>query len=171
MVFPLIPLAMSIAGEFLPDLVRGLVGDKAGDVANKIVDIATTLTGKSEPGDIMSALKGNPDMVIELQLRLADERIAMAQFDQADRASARRMATKSSLHTWAAILVSVLVTGSFGFMLWAVLSRPIPEASSEVALIMLGTLGGGFIQVLNFWLGSSRGSQEKSQMLMEAGRR
>lgn len=52
-----------------------------------------------------------------------------------------------------------------------VLSRPIPEASSEVTYIMLGTLATGFVQVLNFWLGSSRSSQDKSQHLADAARR
>ena len=50
-------------------------------------------------------------------------------------------------------------------------ANAVPEASSEVAYIMLGTLATGFVQVLNFWLGSSRSSQDKSQHLADAARR
>jgi hypothetical protein len=172
MVLPfLIPLATTIVGEFLPDLVRGLVGDKAGDVAEKVVKIATELTGKSDPGDIVNALRADPNLVFQLQMKLADERLALARLDQLDRASARRMAQKTNLHAWAVVTVSILVTCGFGFVLWAILTRPIPEASSEVAYILLGTLATGFVQVLNFWLGSSRSSQDKSQHLAEAARR
>ena len=172
MVLPfLIPLATTIVGEFLPDLVRGLIGDKAGDVAEKVVNIATELTGKSDPGDILGALRADPKLVFELQMRLADERLALARFEQADRAGARRMAQKTNLHAWAAITVSVLVTLGFGGVLWAVLTRGVAESSSEVAYILLGTLATGFVQVLDFWLGSSRSSQDKSQLLADAARR
>lgn len=172
MVLPfLIPLATTIASDFLPDLVRGLAGEKAGDMAENIVSAAAGLTGKSEPEDIMATLRADPGLVFQLQMKLADERLALAELEQRDRASARAMAQKTTLHAWAVIAVSILVTCGFGLVLWAVLSRPIPEASSEVAYIMLGTLATGFVQVLNFWLGSSRSSQDKSQHLAEAARR
>ena len=172
MVLPfLIPLATTIASEFLPDLVRGLVSDKAGEMAEKVISVASSLTGKGEPEDIVAALRADPNLVFQLQMKLADERLALAEYEQRDRASARTMAQKTTLHAWAVIVVSILVTCGFGLVLWAVLSRPIPEASSEVAYIMLGTLATGFVQVLNFWLGSSRSSQDKSQHLADAARR
>jgi hypothetical protein len=166
----LIPLATTLASEFLPDMVRGLAGAKAGEVAEKIVGVATDLTGKKEPGDIVEALRADPKLVFELQMALANERLEIARLDAADRASARQMAMKSQLHTWAAITVSVLVTLGFGMVLWAVLTKPVPEASAEVAYVLLGTLATGFVQVVNFWLGSSRSSQDTTQQLADAAR-
>ena len=171
MVVPIIGLAMSLAGEFLPDIIRSIAGDKTGDIAEKVVNVAQGLTGETEPESVMKALRANPDMVLKFQMELVEERREALKYEYLDRKSARDMAMKSQLHTWAAVVVSVMITGGFGFVLWGIMSQPIPEGSKEVAYILLGTLATGFIQVVNFWLGSSRGSQEKSQMLVDAARK
>jgi hypothetical protein len=171
MVLPfLIPLAISLAKEFVPDLIGSLVGDGAGKVAEKLVGIASDLTGEKDPAAILAAMKADKKLAAELQIQMSEERIALAQLEQRDRASARHMSMKSELHTWAQIIISILVTGGFGYMLSTVIEKGMAE-SNAVSLMMLGTLATGFAQVLNFWLGSSRSSQEKSQMLVDASKR
>ena len=60
-------------------------------------------------------------------------------------------------------LLSMPGVGFFG-MLYVVLDME-KTAIPDVAFIMLGTLAGGFSQVMTYWLGSSRGSKEKTELM------
>ena len=71
----------------------------------------------------------------------------------------------------AVCVISVLVITGFGVMLWLILGDPLPDGNSEIVYILLGTLAAGFSQTLNFWLGSSRSSQDKSQAMADAARK
>ncbi|WP_167631567.1 hypothetical protein [Mariprofundus ferrooxydans] len=69
---PLIPIAISLASKFLPDLVGHIAGPKAGTVAKNIVDAASKVTGidASNPDNhdqVMSALAAKPELVAQLQ--------------------------------------------------------------------------------------------------------
>lgn len=70
MAFPLIPIAAAIAGEFLPGMVRRLAGDGAGEVAEQIVHAATKATGVSGGDAALSALRENPQAIIDLQRQM-----------------------------------------------------------------------------------------------------
>jgi hypothetical protein len=172
MVLPLLlGLGIQLAKEFIPDIIGSIAGSKGEAIAERVVGLAEGITGETEPDSVMRALRANPDMVLKLQMELAVERREAAKYEYLDRESARRMSTKSDLHAWAGIIVSILVTVGFAGMLWAVIAQPIPEASSAIAYVMVGALQIAFGQVVNFWLGSSRGSQEKSHMLLNATKR
>lgn len=80
---------------------------------------------------------------------------------------------KSTL-AWAPAVVSgIVVLGFFG-MLAAILgvfdgqdttSPPMDSDLKSIALIMLGTLSSAFVATINFWLGSSKGSADKTALL------
>ena len=110
-------------------------------------------------------------MALQLEMQLSEERLEIARVEMQDRGSARSMAQKTQLHAIAVCMISVLVCVGFGVMLWLILANPLPEGNSEIVYILLGTLAAGFTQCLNFWLGSSRSSQDKSQMMSDAARR
>ena len=61
-------LAMSLAAKFLPSLIGKLTGsDKAEEVAENVVNIATRITGKEDPSEITKALEENPQLALEFQ--------------------------------------------------------------------------------------------------------
>ena len=168
----LIPIATTLASEFLPDLVGRLVGKDAEKVAEKVVTVASSLTGTNiaSEADGIEAIKkfrANPDLQIELQMQLSHERLESARIHAQDRISARYMAGRSSLHAWAVCAMSVLIVIGFGIMLWLILGNPIPMGNNEIIYILLGTLAAAFTQVCNFWLGSSRSSQDKTNQITE----
>ena len=70
MPLPLIGIAAAIAGEFIPGLVRRLVGNDAGDVAGRIVGAATGATGAADGDAALAALRENPQAVIDLQRQM-----------------------------------------------------------------------------------------------------
>lgn len=176
MIASLIPLALNLAGEFIPDLIGGLAGKDAKKVAQKVVGVAEEITGqKIESSEdvqkVIQIIKSDAQLQTELKMQLSKERLQTAKLHSQDRVSARGMAQKSTLHAIAVCVISVLVITGFGVMLWLILGDPLPEGNSEIVYILLGTLAAGFSQTLNFWLGSSRSSQDKSQAMVDAAKR
>lgn len=64
---PLVPLALGLA-QYAPKLVGWLAGDKAEDTAEKVVNIAKSITGIDDAQQAVNAVKANP----ELQLKFAE---------------------------------------------------------------------------------------------------
>ena len=176
MIASLIPLALNLAGEFVPDLIGGLAGKNAKKIAEKVVGTAEELTGQkieteADVQKVVQIIKSDAQLQTELKMQLSQERLETARIHSQDRMSARTMAQKTTLHAVAVCVISVLVVLGFGTMLWLVLANPLPEGNSEIVYILLGTLSAGFSTVLTFWLGSSRSSQDKSQQMSDAARK
>tara|TARA_R110002033_G_scaffold2515_5_gene17219 strand:+ start:246 stop:776 length:531 start_codon:yes stop_codon:yes gene_type:complete len=176
MIGALLPIAVTLAKQFLPDLVGSLAGKNAEAVASKVLGVAGGIVGseiKTEADGIaaIKKLKANPDMALQLEMQLSEERLELARTEMQDRVSARTMSQKSTLHTIAVCGISTLVVMGFGVMLWLILGDPLPDGNTEIIYILLGTLAASFTQVINFWLGSSRSSQDKSQQMSDAARR
>ena len=67
MPLPLIPIAISLASKFLPSLLGRLFGKKAESTASAVVDIATAITGESQPSKLEAALQANPAALLKFQ--------------------------------------------------------------------------------------------------------
>lgn len=68
---PLPFLAMSLAAKFLPSLIGKLTGsDKAEEIAEDVVNMATTITGKGDVSEAAKALEENPQLALEFQQEL-----------------------------------------------------------------------------------------------------
>ena len=51
----MIDIALSLASRFAPNLVRRLAGEKAGDVAERLLSLGRTITGVQSPDEIEAA--------------------------------------------------------------------------------------------------------------------
>lgn len=73
-------------------------------------------------------------------------------------------------YMWVGPSISFLVLFGFFFMLYKLLSMD-PAALAKlggignVLFTLLGALGAAFTQVVNYWLGSSKGSADKTSLL------
>jgi len=76
---PLIPIALTLAQQFLPSLVGSLLGDKAEHVAGKVVGMAQALTGVSNPEEALGALQANPALMVEYKEKLVGLQIVTLQ--------------------------------------------------------------------------------------------
>jgi len=65
----------------------------------------------------------------------------------------------------AQLTISAMVLAAFAGVLVLVLIVGIPPGVAEVANVALGTLGTMAASVVNYWLGSSRGSARKTDLL------
>lgn len=71
-----------------------------------------------------------------------------------------------SLNDWGRVLVSLVVTVGFMWVLVLVITTKTQgNAPPEVMLVMLGALGAAFGQVVSFWVGSSSSSAAKDSTI------
>lgn len=79
----MIPLALiPIVGELIklvPNIVKHLGGDNAGEVAEKVIQVAREVTGKDSSDDAVSELKANPELLAAYQSKLLDQEVALAE--------------------------------------------------------------------------------------------
>src|SRR6185312_16025353 len=167
----LIPLIVSL----VPELARLLGGDTAGKIAASVTGIFQQVTGTTDPAKAEQIAKENPGIRAQLQIRLNElvvemQRIELQSYQAqlADVASARAatvsLAQAGSPMVWGAPIISVIVTIGFFSLLLLLLMRGmagIDPVGAQILNIAIGSLTTGFATVVSYWLGSSRGSQEK----------
>jgi lysozyme family protein len=179
---PLIGLAVT----FIPELIKLLAGDRAGTIADSVAKAVADITGASDPVIAKQKLDLDPQIAATLQQRLAEIALdaTRAQNAEADQqrhdelealkasldntAGARTMlqgmTSVRSPVAYAAPVVSLVVTVGFFFILGLLMFLGLPQADENTVSIVnltIGVLGTAFATVVNFWLGSSSGSQNK----------
>ncbi len=171
--FDLLPLIIRLAGDFGPTLTRMLLGSKAGDVAQSIIDTLKKVFGTTDPNAIQSALAANPNLAnVFIEALKADT----AQFHDAlaDIADARKqtitLASTGSMIAWGAPLMSGIVTFAFSILMILWLFHPPSSDAAQLAVfnILVGSLSAAFGAVVQYWLGSSAGSREKDVIVKDA---
>lgn len=157
--------------------IGAALGGPLGSVA---VELATSALGVSEktteglknalagatPADLLALKQAELEFqkqMTELGFKsLADlEGIAAA-----DRASARDM--QKSNRSIVPALLTCFVVGAFTATLILLLKFDVPATNRDIVVYMIGQLSGGFTSALAFWLGTTRGSETKTEMLAKA---
>jgi hypothetical protein len=59
--------------QFAPQIIKWIGGDKAGIVAQKAVDIAQVVTGKSSGDQALAALQADPNLVLKYRQAVLDQ--------------------------------------------------------------------------------------------------
>jgi lysozyme family protein len=187
----MLPL-IGLAATFLPELIKLVAGDKAGTVAGTIAQAVTEITGASDPVAARQKLDADPQIVANLQQRLAEIALdaTKAQNAEADqqrqdelgvlkaavdntagaRAMMQSMTTAGSPIAYAAPVVSLIVTSGFFVILGLLMFVGLPTADQNTVSVVnltIGVLGTAFATVVNFWLGSSSGSRDKDSIALQ----
>ncbi len=161
--------ALLLAKTFAPAVVSHLAGPRAGDVAEKIVGIASDLTGQADPILALQLLQDNPEMLTQFEHRMAEIDLEEQRIHAEDRKGARGMATRLAELGHAAagapVIVSAIVAAGFMGTLWFSLSKQIPTGNERMTDMLTGALIVAFTQVVNFWMGSSKSSQDKTGLI------
>ncbi|MBK8387227.1 MAG: hypothetical protein IPL11_17170 [Candidatus Accumulibacter sp.] len=178
---PLVPLALSI----VPELIKMIAGDKAGDVATTVANVVQEVTGTPDAIEAQRKLAADPALAGQLRIRLAEIALetqkamdsAAEQKRQAELAAQQKalentqgarntmvdLVKSGSSVAWGAPVVSVIVTvGFFGILLVLIMTdKAFPAELTSIINITVGALAAAFATVVNFWLGSSQGSRDK----------
>lgn len=83
-----------------------------------------------------------------------------------DRANARGMQTEKPSPVPA--LLTCFVVGAFTATLILLLKFDVPTTNRDIVVYMIGQLSGGFTSALAFWLGTTRDSNRKTDLLAQA---
>jgi len=145
--------------------------------------VSETLLGKPDAteDEIAAAIQGaTPDQMLALQqadyafkAHMAELEVDLERISQEDRASARSMATKTSILPQG--ILSLFYIGGYFILLYLFATGEITvqqDLKTEFNML-LGMLSAPMIAIINFWFGSSAGSAKKTEFLKEAasGRR
>lgn len=115
----------------------------------------------------MLALK-QADQAFALQMQaLGFKQIAdMEALAAGDRDSARKL--QASTHSNIPALLTCFVVGAFTATLVLLLHFDVPATNRDIVVYMIGQLSGGFTSALAFWLGTTRDSGRKTELLAQA---
>lgn len=153
--------------QFAPDLINLFVGKKAGDAATVVSNAAKQIFGTDNPVAVQRMITDNPTMaqafVDATKIDLEKIRLEMEDVQSA-RAQTVALVTAGSPIGFTAPAISILVIiGYFTLitMLFFV-ERTWDERTSNLLNILFGVLSTSFVQVVNYWLGSSSGSKRNA---------
>jgi len=172
-------LGKVLVGKGLP-LLGSVVAGGAGKKVGQSIANMVGLGPDASEDEIISMLEANPELYVELQKfemehKVDLERIQLQETQAylADVQNARqrqieheRATGKSDVNLY--VLTWVLVVGFFT-MLGICLINGVPKDSSGVLYMLMATLANtGFVAVIAYWFGSSKGSKDKTTMLTMA---
>lgn len=153
------------------------LGGPLGGMAVEAAANALGLTDKTVES-VKQALAGvTPEQM--LALKQADQNFAlqmqalgfknvadMESIAAGDRDSARRMQTAKPSPVPA--LLTCFVVGAFTATLVLLLKFDVPATNRDIVVYMIGQLSGGFTSALAFWLGTTRDSGRKTELLAQS---
>jgi len=154
------------------------LGGPFGGMATKAITSAVlgedqqNLTGTALSDALEATITGDKEALLKLKeadhafdVEMKQLDVDILKIDADDRASARAMATSTSLKPQ--IIQAILWDAAFLGLLYAVFFGDIEltGARGDIAKILLGMLGAGLLQINNFFFGSSSGSKAKTDKL------
>ena len=178
---PLIPLAISLAAEYVPEVIKYFGGSKSADVAGKVLDIAKQVTGL-EPDDAAKAIALDPALALKfkesvLSNELEIRKLALAETVAyiGDVQDARKYRDDKVFWLGIAVLSSfAFVVGLVLFGCYKVLlgGLPIDPVLFGAICGFVGTLVGyqanNAGQVTSYYFGSSSGSKTNADALADS---
>ncbi len=172
----LIPLAISLA----PEIGKWLFGNKGEQTAQAVAQVVQTVTGTTDDAVAQQVVARDPTVAAQLRVQLAqlaaqqEQAARQADLDalkaqigdvQNARAQTVALAQAKSAVAWAPPIVSIVVLATFGLVMWAALTRALPAGSETILNMLLGTLAAMATSVVGYWVGSSAGSERKTDLL------
>jgi len=128
---------------------------KAGATEEEIAAAVSTAT----PEDIVKIKEAEQ----EFQKFLAENDIKLLELDNADRANARAREIAVRDHM-PAVVFAVVSTTFIGVLMW-ILKWDVPTMARDVVMMMVGVLVGKWGSSVDYFVGSSAGSKNKSDTI------
>lgn len=164
-----ITTAMALA-QFAPQVIRWITGsDKAGEAAEKVVDIAEAVTGKGGM-DAVDALRADPTLVLQFRTSLLQIEADLDKAYLADRADARArdvaLAQAGRNNRRADVMIIGAVIGLLACLFVLVrFQGQVPGEVVGIVSTVAGLFGACLRDAFQYEFGSSRGSADKSALI------
>jgi K+-sensing histidine kinase KdpD len=166
-----ISIAFGLA-QFAPAVIKWITGsDKAEEAAQKVVDVAKVVTGRSTGEEALEELKVAPDKVLAFRQQIAANELEYDRIYLADRQDARKRDAeflKAGSHNWRADILAALAVGGLVLCVWMVArDTDMPERAINAIMFVAGVLAAAVRDVYSFEFGSSRSSHDKTEALVK----
>lgn len=167
--FSLLPI-LGLAVQYAPKLIGFFASPKAGDVAEGVINAVRDVVGTDDPAAAKAKLDADPGLADALKARL-DAEVEMHRADLEDVQNARAMqialSQSNSRIAYTPVVLSYLaVAAAFAATAALFFVRvEIPEKLFQLMQAAYGAIWLVFGIVFQFWLGSSRTSQQKDAQL------
>ena len=174
---------IGIAAGVVPDIIKLIAGDKTGQLADQVGKAVADAVGTTDAGEAQKTLAASPTAQATLRQKLAELAVEAAKTQNAEadrlrqdtvsnteraRSALQALATTNTTIARTAPTISYLVIAGFFIFLfvlvWLYWWGPSPGKNDfvvQIINIVVGALTAAFATVVDFWLGSSAGSQRK----------
>lgn len=166
-----VTIAIGLA-QLAPSLIKWFGGsDKSVAIANKAVDIAKVVTGKSTGEEALEELKVNPDLVMTYRTKVLEQEVDFERMYLEDRQDARKRDSefvKAGRYNYRSDILALLaVCGLIACMYFIAKDSSIEERAVNAIMFVAGVLASAVRDVYSFEFGSSRGSKEANSALQD----
>lgn len=153
------------------------LGGPLGGLAVEAAANAFGLSDKTE-ASLKAAIQGaSPEQMLALKSADQSFSLSMASLGYknvadleaiaaGDRDSARKL--QAAAPSFVPALLTCFVVGAFTATLLLLLKFDVPTTNRDIVVYMIGQLSGGFTSALAFWLGTTRDSSRKTELLAQS---
>jgi len=157
-------IGTAIAGPFGVMAVEAL-GNALG-LNDKTLDSVKQAIAGATPEQMRAVKEADQKFALDMQSLGFRNVETLEKIAASDRDSARKM--QQSVHSMVPALLTCFVIGSFSVTLLLLLRFDVPPTNRDIVVYMIGQLSGGFTSALAFWLGTTRNSVRKTELLAGA---
>lgn len=166
---PITLTALSLAAKYVPDIIGYFKGEKAGDIAKEVINVAQTVTGTKSPEAATEALAADPALAMKFRLDVMDREAAIQQMYLADTQSARtrdiELAKAGLKNHRANVLCAaalLLVIVCLFVVVWA---SGMDDYGKATITLILGRALGWVEQIFSFEFGTTRSNKVKDDTI------
>lgn len=127
--------------------------------------LAAAISGAT-PEQLAAMRKADQDYAVAMAQAGFKDTETLASLAVQDRASARQM--QVSTKSWTAPFLALFVTLGFFGVLAVMMFYPLPQATHDALMLMLGSLGTAWVSVIAYYFGSSASSDRKTELLAQS---
>lgn len=164
-----ITIAMGLA-QFAPGIIKLLTGsDKAETVANKVIEIAQTVTGAGTPAQALAQIQTDPIKVMEFQQAFAEREASLELAYLADVQNARGRDVELAKSGLTNHRANGLTAGAgalvIGCLLVTVWASAMDDFAKATVTLICGRALGWVEQVFSFEFGTTRANKTKDDTI------
>lgn len=179
---PLIPLAINLAAQYVPEILKYFGKGNVADVAEKVIDVAKQVTGRETPDDAAQAIDLDPNLAIQFKSAVLSNELEIRKLGLAETVAyisdvqdARKY--RDDKVFWLGIAVLLVFAVVVGLVLYGgfqVLRGGVSVEAGMFASVagFVGTLVGYVAAnaqaVTSYYFGSSSGSKDKTDALADS---
>lgn len=152
---------VSALTSIMPSLAKLFGGSKAEDAATSIAELAKKVTGISDEQEAVNKVISDPSMQLDFMKSVDANRIALEQAYLADVQDARAKNAHSPMPAIICCFLSLCVAGLGASLMFVV----IPPDNLRLIDTLFGSFLTAWLASIQYWVGSTRGSAEKTKLM------